>query len=159
MSESPFIKLLTLVIDSAAGGMTLKLPYVDHSVSPPEEQTVTFRIGSGDKEDLITVLKRAANKQELEAGNPLPFDEARYYPDVDLELRKRTQNLLSDQLQKLQDVEKATERKALIKEIRMLWKDLKPNIKLSSVEFSKLAKAFRKINPNLSDDEIVGLFS
>jgi len=157
--NNPFLQILDIIIDSAPGGITIKVPHVDHSVAPPAESTVLIRLGASDKQDIITILKRAANKQQLEAGNGIPFDEARYYPDVEGEIRKRIQYNCSDLIQKMQDAEKATDRAKILKEIRLTLKDLKPDVKLKNVEFAKLRAAFKKVNPNISDDEIVALFS
>ena len=158
MSTTNFERLIETLFQIPKKKGTFKFPYVDHSQTPPEENVFEVKLTEQDAKDILTIVKQAANKQRLQRNEDILFTEPVAYPDPDAEIKRRLQKFISDMLVEAEQMDNREEKRKLLKEIRLTAKDMKPNMSISKLEWDKIVSAFKEVNPDLTEDEILAAF-
>jgi len=159
MSKTNFEQLIELLLQIPKKRGTFRFPYTDRRVHPPRKGSFKVTLTEQDAQDILTIIKRAANKQRLDHGDDVLFTAPIDYPDPDAEIKRRMSKFISDMLVEAEQLDDAAEKRKLLKEIRMAAKELRPNVNMSKYEWDRLVKAFRKVNPELSEDEILHILN
>src|SRR5699024_1343185 len=122
MSTTNFDQLIELLFQIPKKKGTFRFPYVDHGQHPAEEKSFSVRLTPQDAMDILTIVKRAKNKQLINEGKEPLFTAPIDYPDPDAEIKRRMSKFISDMLVEAEEIEDRTERRKLLKEIRMTAK-------------------------------------
>lgn len=155
MNKTNFERLVETLFQLPKKRGTFRFPYVDHSVHPPEEKSFSVKLTELDAHDILTIVKRAANKQCIERGEKILFTNPVDYPDPEAEIRRRFNKFISAMLVEAEDLDDSGEKRKLLREIRMANKEARPDISMKKYEWDRLVKAFKKVNSSLTEDEIL----
>lgn len=156
--KTNFERIIESLFQLPSGKKTFKFPWVDRSTHPPTEHKFEVVITEQDARDILSIVKRAANKQRINNGQDILFNDPIDYPDPDAEIRRRNQKFMSDLLVKAESIQDDTERRKLLKEIRMTARELRPSMSITKFEWDKIVGAFKKVSPQISEDEILAAF-
>lgn len=158
MSQQTNLETLLQILFQAKRGATIKLPYKDRSVHPPKESKIEVTLSEADVQEILTVVKRAKNKELLEGGQATLFKAPIDYPDPEAEIRRRTMKTISQLLLDIESLQTADERLDHLKQLKAAIREIKPSASMKAFEWDKLVRAFKKANPKLSESEILSLF-
>lgn len=155
MPKTNFERLIETLFQLPKKRGTFRFPYVDHTKHPPEEHSFSVHLTEQDARDILTIVKRAANKQRIQKGQPVLFGSPVDYPDPEAEIKRRFNKFISDMLVEAEHMDDMGEKRKLLKEIRMAFKEARPDVSMKKYEWDRLVKAFKKVNPALTEDEIL----
>lgn len=129
----------------------LTIPYKDGK----RNLEYKFMLQPYDVKEVMSLIKRAINRQRLEDGDELVFHAPYDHPEPEREANRRLLRYLSELIIEVEKSESLNERIANLKQIREAIKDLKPDVKMGRNTLDKIVSAFRKYVPELSEEEIL----
>jgi hypothetical protein len=147
------IELLLKRLLEVDGPTSVAIPYTLHG----QEHLFEVSFEAGHVEVILSEVKRACNTQALALGHPAPFPNPADFPDPDEELRRRSRRLAGEILLELEAEGDIEMRMKGLAQVERLLRTLRPAVSMKQTEWEKLVKAFRKLNPQMTEDDILSL--
>lgn len=145
--------LLGLLFESDGGPIVVEVPYTYEG----ERQLFAVTLEEGHVGEILMAVRRAANAQAIATGQLPPFPDPLCYPDPDSELKRQTRREVARLLSDLEHESDTELRLKALKEARTALSSLAPSVSLKQAEWDKLVRAFRKLQPGITDDEVLAL--
>jgi len=131
--------------------VNLSIPYTDKK----RKLEYKFTLQPHDVKEVMSLIKRAINRQRLEDGDEIVFYAPYDNPEPEREANIRLLRYLSELIVEVEKAESLSDRIAYIKQIREAIRDLKPDVKMGRNTLDKIVSVFRKYIPDITEEEIL----